>query len=119
MDSSSDPTQNARLIFRSNRRWYGDQRLGSIAVWVDGTKLGRLAPSGTLEERMTPGSHAVRIGQWWYRSRTVAIDIQPNQSLVVDVVDPRSNNLVKQMALFIFAPRRSLVFKVTDSDSVK
>ncbi len=117
MASSPDFAQNARLTFRSNRRWYGDQRLGSIVVWADGTKLGRLTPNETVEERMVPGSHVVRIGQWWYRSRAVAIDIRSNQSLIVDVVDPRSNKFVKQMALFLFAPRRSLTFRVIGVDS--
>jgi hypothetical protein len=118
MDSVPEDVQNSKLIFRSTRRWFGDQRMGSFAVSVDGVKVGNLGPAGILERRVPAGSHTVRIGQWWYRSKTEDVEVHSNQSLIVDVVDPRSNNLIKQMGLFMFAPRRSLNFTVTDADHV-
>jgi hypothetical protein len=118
MASVPENKQNPNLIFRSNRRWFGDQRLGAFTVWVDGVKVGKLAPSAILEKGVSVGSHTVRIGQWWYRSKNGDIEVHTDQRLIVDIVNPRSNGFIKQMRLFMFAPRRSLAFAVADVDQL-
>lgn len=57
--------------------WYGDQRWGSLIVYVDGHRVGSAPPRGKTTIAVPPGTHVIRVRQWWYRSPEVTSLLEP------------------------------------------
>jgi hypothetical protein len=103
-----EDSSSGRIVVSSHRHWFGDQRLSSWSVTLDGKVVGKLLPEGNVNLRCEAGAHVVRIRQWWYRSRPTEVHVTDGQTvnLVADI--PREGSIVGRMFFFIVAPGRAL-----------
>jgi hypothetical protein len=92
----------------SHRRWFGDQRLGTWTVPLDGRVVGKLSPEGKVNLSSQPGAHVVRIRQWWYRSKPTAVQVMVGQTVSLEADIPRKGSILARMITFIVAPSRAL-----------
>ena len=101
-------TEDASIVFRSPRPWFGNQQLGAFVISVDGKKVGVLVPEGSLAVSCSAGRHGVRARRGWYRSQSIEVDLGSGEvtELVVDMEHPDS--LFRRFLLALFAPWRSL-----------
>jgi hypothetical protein len=106
-----------RILVKSHRKWFGDQRLGAFKVSVDGVPAGKVPPDGSLDVTCDPGSHTVRIRQWWYRSEPAQIHVSAGETVALKADIPRDGNPVARVAAFMFTPWRVLSLKETPNGS--
>jgi hypothetical protein len=101
-------TQDASIVLRSPRPWFGNQQLGAFVISMDGTKVGVLMPEGSLSVGCSAGRHDVRARRGWFRSQSTEVDLGSGEvvELVVDLDHPDS--LFWRFLLAAFAPWRSL-----------
>jgi hypothetical protein len=99
---------SGRIVIESHRKWFGDQRLGTFVVSLDGTSAGKLPPEGRVELRCASGVHVVRIRQWWYRSKPTEVQISIGQTVSLRADIPRTGSVLNRMTTFIATPWRAL-----------
>jgi|ERR1022692_3355702 hypothetical protein len=99
------------IVIESNRPWFGDQRLGTFTVYLDRVKVGRLRPKGRLELGCSAGSHVLRIGQWWYRSKPIQVTASDDRTVNLTADAVRHGSLLRRMAVFLLAPGEALSLK--------
>lgn len=104
----SPTTQYAQIVVENARKWFGDQRLGAFHVALDGAGAGMAFPGQQLNVECAPGTHTVRIRQWWYRSRPVTVDLSPGERCHLVADAPRGGGLLRRMATLMVRPSRSL-----------
>ncbi len=63
----------AELTVIGNSHWFGDPRLGTFTIYVDGANRGRVSPGKSLLITCQPGRHVVRLRQWWYASPRIIL----------------------------------------------
>lgn len=99
------------IVVESDRDWFGDPRLGTVAVYLDHVRVGRLRPKDRLELRCAAGGHVLRIRQWWYRSKPVQVTVSDGRTITLTADIPRDGNLIRRMAIFLFTPNQALSLK--------
>jgi hypothetical protein len=62
-------------------RWMGDPWLGRLHVYVDGVKIGVAPVFRCLQSKVSPGSHSVHVRLWWMKSKPVAVEVNPGDSV--------------------------------------
>jgi hypothetical protein len=108
---------SGRILVESHRQWFGDQRLGTFRVSLDGVPAGKLLPEGSVDLACDPGVHIVRIRQWWYRSRPARVDVSAGETVALNADIPRDRNLVARLAVFMFTPFSALSLTVVANGS--
>ena len=98
----------ATLAIESSRDWFGDQRLGTFTVSVDGKNVGKLPRVGRIDVSCEAGSHVVRIRQWWYRSPPLSVTALSGKTIFLKA-DRSRVRLLRRFAIFAFTPWRALV----------
>lgn len=98
----------AELTVIGDNQWFGDPRLGSFTVYVDGIKRGRVSPDMSLLIACQPGRHVVRVRQWWYMSARIDIDMQPEQQMALKGGFNQTGNFVSRMFTGVFLPWRAM-----------
>lgn len=101
-------TGPSRIVVESQRRWFGDQRLGTFSVFLDQARVGKLPPIGRLDLSCAPGTHVLRIRQWWYRSPPIRVDALEGGSVLLTADIAHRGHFLIGMKTFIFAPWRAL-----------
>ena len=99
---------NAAIVVGTNRRWYGDPRLGTFVVFVDGKKAGAVPPEGSLRIPCAAGSHRVSARQWWYRSRPYELVAAPGTTTRLEVDVIRRGSIPRRMLTLMFTPWRGV-----------
>ena len=98
----------SRIVVEPQRRWFGDQRLGTFSVFLDQARVGKLPPIGRLDLSCAPGTHVLRIRQWWYRSPPIRVDALEGGSVLLTADIAHRGHFLIGMKTFIFAPWRAL-----------
>lgn len=96
----------AELIVIGNSHWFGDPRLGTFTVYVDGIRRGTVSPGESLPIACQPGLHVVRVRQWWYMSPPTDIEILPGRQTALEGRINQSGNFVSRMLTAVFMPWR-------------
>ena len=98
-----------RLVVFQDRKWVvADPRLGAFSVSIDGTRVGIARVEGEFGREVSPGSHRVRIRQWWYRSPPVEVDVLKGETVRLRADIDRSVGPVRRMGRMLVHPSRSL-----------
>jgi hypothetical protein len=106
----------ASIVVSTSRPWYGDPRLGTFTVYLDGAKAGKLPPQGSLRISCPSGRHRVRVRQWWYLSRPFELTVGPASTSHLDVDLVREGSVVRRLLILMFAPWRGIaVSAVSDN----
>jgi hypothetical protein len=105
----------ARVIVFQDRTWFGDPRMGAFTVYLDGAKAGVAPVHGEIELRIAPGSHTIRVGQSWFRSPPIPLDLASGGSVRLKADIPRDIPLLPRLARFAVKPRRCLVLAESDA----
>jgi hypothetical protein len=108
---------SGRIVVESHRKWFGDQRLGTFRVALDGVPAGSLPPEGAVDLACDPGTHIVRIRQWWYRSQPTQVHVSAGETVVLDADIPRDGSPVVRFVVFMFTPWRALSLTETANGS--
>lgn len=104
---------DSEIVVTSDRAWFGDPRLGSYVVYVDGSRVGVLRPRGRVSSSVAAGSHRVRVRQWYYLSPTLDVAVGEHETVVLQAdMRDRQRSVFRRMAAFMFQPWRSLVLRV-------
>jgi hypothetical protein len=102
------PGELSEIVVENSRDWFGDQRFGAFVVSVDGLRVGVALPRQRVSHTCAPGTHHVRIRQWWYRSTPMTVETWAGEATVLMGDIPRDRGFFGGMALFMFRPSRSL-----------
>lgn len=104
----AEKATNGHIVVASHRKWFGDQRLGTFTVSLDGSSAGKLLPDGAVDLTCDPGPHTVRIRQWWYRSEPTQVLVSADQAVSLNADIHREGNALVRMARFLFTPSKAL-----------
>jgi hypothetical protein len=102
----------ATIVVATGRDWYGDPRLGTFTVYLDGKKAGTLPPCGRLVVSCRSGRHVVRVRQWWYLSPRLEVEASGVSPLVLDADVSRRDSLLRRLLTMMFVPWRGLSLAV-------
>jgi hypothetical protein len=108
----------ATFVVQTQRDWFGDPRLGTFTVYLDGNNAGKVAPRGRLVLSSTIGEHVVRVRQWWYLSPRLTVDLREGSPLVVEVDVSRRDSFIRRFLTFMFAPWRALSIEISETGDV-
>jgi hypothetical protein len=97
------------IIVSTPRHWVGNQALGAFSIYLDGAKVGVLAPEGTLRLPCAPGHHTMRARQWWYMSPRIELDVIPEASRRVECDLARRDSTLARFLRLMFSPWRGIV----------
>jgi hypothetical protein len=111
------PELTSRIVVTSNRQWLLNPRSGTFAVSVDGRRVGAVAPVDRLEVPCVPGSHVVRVRQWWLRSLPTKVSVAEGETVSVEVEDPSRRPFLKTWLSMFFTPGRSLRLLAASSEA--
>lgn len=103
------------MIVFQDRTWFGEPRMGAFTVYLDGAKAGMAPVQSAIELRVAPGRHSIRVGQSWFRSPQMLLDLATGSSVRLKADIPRDIPLLPRMARFAVHPRRCLVLVECDS----
>lgn len=103
------------IVIRTDREWFGDPRLGTFTASVDRRRVGKLPPEGHVEMCCVPGSHVVRIRQWWYRSPSVEVRVSPGESVLLMADIPRTGSAFIRFFRLLLTPSKALTLVVQES----
>jgi hypothetical protein len=102
----------ATIAVVSNRKWYLSPRSGTFAVTLDGRRVGAVAPVDRLELHCSPGTHVLRVRQWWLRSKATPVEASEGSVSYVEVDDPSGGPFLRTWLTMMFAPGRALTLSV-------
>jgi hypothetical protein len=100
------------LVVWQDRVWLGEPRLARITIYLDGGRIGSVLPGERVHLQVPPGSHSVRVRQWWYMSSRVTVD--PAAGTVVIRVSKPMDRFWVLMAGLIRHPTRRFVVEALD-----
>jgi hypothetical protein len=106
--------RKATLEVSTDRQWFGDPRLGTFIVYLDGNRAGMVPPRGQLVLHPAPGRHVLRARQWWYLSPRLEIEVGAGTHVDVRVDVIREGTFPFRMLRMIFTPWRGLTLARTD-----
>ena len=90
-----------------DRQWAGDPRLGSFTVYVDGKTAGVVRPLSVVTVPVAPGSHTVRVRQWWYFSPRVVVEIDQGSQLRFRAEVSKDGGFLRSLFRTVFVPWRA------------
>lgn len=100
--------RKATLKVSTDRKFFGDPRLGTFVVYLDGTRAGIVPPGGQLVLHSAPGGHVLRARQWWYLSPRLEIEVGAGTHVDVRVDVIREGAFPSRMLRMILTPWRGL-----------
>lgn len=115
LDVGGEASSSTVLVFQ-DRKWFGDPRLGTFVVIVDGRREGVAPVRGQVVVRVKPGVHRVRVRQWWYRSPELELTVPDGATVRLRADIPKQIGVGKRIARFIFKPSHSLTLTREGSD---
>jgi hypothetical protein len=62
------------VVVSSDYFWAGNNNAGNFRVYLDGRRAGNVAPRSREVFHLTAGRHSIRVGLWWFKSRTIEFD---------------------------------------------
>ena len=104
-------SDDAVIAIRNDYMWIGSPRLGEFNIYVDGRYAGRVVLGATEKIPVSPGTHTVRVGLWWYLSPRVTVKVSSGSAIYFKADIPRKRNLLNRMVKGIFDPFHSLVLE--------
>jgi hypothetical protein len=108
----------AELIVFGNSQWFGDPRLGTVVVYVDGIKRGKVSPGDSLLITCEPGRHAVRVRQWWYMSPRIDVEMRPEQQTILKGSINQTGNVISRILVTLFMPWRAMILVQSSGSAV-
>lgn len=99
------------LRVKNARRWFGDQRLGSMSVRVDGKKTATVRPQGVVAIPVPMGRHNVCVWQWrWFASPELEIEVTAAEQLIELEADYDTNSrgFLRRFVAAFLTPRSTL-----------
>lgn len=102
------------VVVIQDRLWGGDPRFGGFRVRVDGRRAGIAPVGGRCFVTVKPGTHPVRIRQWWYQSPSLVLDIHAGQTIRLKADIDRSAGVFRRMGRLLFKPWQSLSLSIED-----
>jgi hypothetical protein len=114
MDQDVD---KSRIRVLSNRDWFGSPGLGTFAVYLDGSPVGKLPPVGAVDVQCEPGSHAIRIRQFWLLSKPYEVNLSAGEILSLVAGISKTGRLFQRMLQFYVHPGRALLLTRVDDAS--
>jgi len=103
------------IVVDSNRQWYLNSRSGTFIVTLDGKRVGAVAPVDRLEVPCTPGTHVLRIRQWWFRSSATPVEVADGSRTRIEVDDPSQRPFLKSWVTGMITPWRALSLSVGEA----
>lgn len=113
---TSNNAEAGLIVLRSRRDWYGDQRLGTFCVYLDGKRVAKIRPKGTVDLVCRPGEHSVRVRHWWYFSPSLHTLVNVGATIRLETDIP-GGNVLTRMSTLVFTPWKALVMKESDGES--
>ena len=104
-------TSAATITVFQDRQWVGVSRLGAFVVAIDGRGIGVAPVLGTISTEVPPGSHVVRIRQWWFRSPPLAVELHGGDHVRIRADIDRSVGAVRRTAKWLIAPNKALTLE--------
>ena len=101
------------VIVSQDRMWGGDPRPGAFVLSVDGRRARVVRVRESLTVTVQSGHHVLRIGQWWYWSSIVSLDISADQSVRFRAQVDRSTGDLRAWLRLAFKPWRALILAPT------
>lgn len=101
--------RSGSIVVFQDRAWFGGPKRGCFVVYVDGNRVGVAPVMGEIASTVTPGTHSVRIRQWWYRSPRVKVDVGTDAVVRLRADGPSALGLLRRMARMLLSPSTSLV----------
>jgi hypothetical protein len=116
MTQSASAAADASIVVATTRQWYGDPRLGTFTVYLDGAKVGTVPPQGSLRIPCSSGRHRVRVRQWWYRSPPFEVTVAAGGTSQLDVDLVRDGSVLRRLLILMFAPWRGVAVSAVPDD---
>jgi len=114
MELVTNGSPEAAIVVFQDRNWSGDPRLAAFTVSVDGKKVGQATLGSSLRVPVSPGSHTVRIRQWWYRSPRITVEVSSGSNVKLKADAPTDRGAFAGMVKLIFRPSTALVLESSD-----
>lgn len=95
------PTAGGTVVVVSKYWWAGRNNAGDFGVYLDGKRVGKVAPQSQRQFQVSDGKHTVRVRLWWFLSPKVMVEVQSGQTvrLVADV--PRDKSVLRGMGKLV------------------
>src|SRR5581483_5101856 len=91
-----------------DRAWFGDPKLAVFNVYLDKKRIGKVPLQSSVRLSVAPGQHRLRIRQWYYGSRPIAVTIEPGETKTFRADVPNKEG-VRGIGRMAFKPTRCLV----------
>jgi hypothetical protein len=110
-----DEVERTTVVVFQDRTWFGNPQMGAFRVFLDGRAMGVAPVLGQVELPVSPGRHVVRIGQMWFRSPAVVLDVAPGSTTRLRANIPIDLPLLPRLARFLVSPSHCLVLGETQT----
>jgi hypothetical protein len=108
LDAKPVPAAEGRIAIFQDMPWFGDPRMGALAVYLDGKRVGTVYPQATWSSSVDPGSHRLRIRRWWYFSDALTVEVKHGSGLTYRADNNRDGGVGVTLLRGMFAPWRAL-----------
>ena len=102
------------IVITSRLQWIANPQLGRIAVFIDGSLIGRVIPQGEIKFECDPGPHRVRVRRSWFMSPEVTLNPSPGELVRMDANLPSDSSVVKRLWRLTIHPFTSMSLEQTN-----
>jgi hypothetical protein len=101
-----------------DRAWFGDPKLAVFNVYLDKKRVGKVPLQSSVRFSVAPGQHRLRIRQWYYGSRPIAVTVAPGETKKFRADVPNKEG-VRGIGRMTLKPTRCLVVQSESSSGAE
>jgi hypothetical protein len=115
-NDSNGQIETGWIEIYQDRMWVGRPNQAIFNAYVDKKSVGKVPLRSSLTVPVRPGTHRVRIRQWYFGSNPLEVRVSPGQVSTYRADVPRGEGL-RGFSRMLFNPTRCLAMTKTDEDS--
>jgi hypothetical protein len=115
-NGSNGQIETGWIEIYQDRLWVGRPSQAIFNVYVDKKSVGKVPLRSSLTVPVSPGTHRVRIRQWYFGSNPLEVKVSPGQVSTYRADVPRGEGL-RGFSRMLFNPTRCLAMTKTDEHS--
>jgi hypothetical protein len=112
-DVRAERGETGRIEIYQDRMWVGRANMAIFNVYVDKKHVGKVPLRSSITIPVRPGTHRVRVRQWYYGSRPLEVPVAAGETVRYRA-DVPSGQGIRGVARMLFKPSRSLVMVKSD-----
>jgi hypothetical protein len=111
--AAKDQLELGQINVTNVYKWLGDPRFGSMTLYVDGHRAGKISPGSTFNVLCIPNvDHVVRVKLWWFLSPRLKIMVEPGGSVQLNVDIEKTKSILFRMWYMLIHPLTCLSIEI-------